>query len=124
MVSTCALHDDLCFTIQRFDVFSKFFQIIFGMSHIKATFPIAVTDKRLRVDYSCDSPHRGVYYKAWNCREWQKGQKGNGCRCRLISEESLIAEIVKALGWETMDEGRFSREVSRVLVGDDDVQVE
>ncbi len=32
----------------------------------------------------------GVYYKAWNCRERQKGQKGNGCRCRLISEESLI----------------------------------
>ena len=66
----------------------------------------------------------GVYYKAWNCRERQKGQKGNGCRCRLISEESLIAEIVKALGWETMDEGRFGREVSRVLVSDDDVQVE
>ena len=35
----------------------------------------------------------GVYYKAWNCRERQKGQKGNGCRCRLISEESLIDEI-------------------------------
>ena len=66
----------------------------------------------------------GVYYKAWNCRERQKGQKGNGCRCRLISEESLIDEIVKALGWETMDEGRFNREVSRVLVSDDDVQVE
>ena len=65
-----------------------------------------------------------VYYKAWNCRERQKGQKGNGCRCRLISEESLIAEIVKALGLETMDEGRFGREVSRVLVSDDDVQVE
>ena len=66
----------------------------------------------------------GVYYKAWNCRERQKGQKGNGCRCRLISEESLIDEIMKALGWETMDEGRFNREVSRVLVSDDDVQVE
>ena len=66
----------------------------------------------------------GVYYKAWNCRERQKGQKGNGCRCGLISEESLIDEIVKALGWETMDEGRFNREVSRVLVSDDDVQVE
>ena len=66
----------------------------------------------------------GVYYKAWNCRERQKGQKGNGCRCRLISEESLIDEIVNALGWETMDEGRFNREVSRVLVSDDDVQVE
>ena len=39
-------------------------------------------------------------------------------------QKSLIDEIVKALGWETMDEDRFNREVSRVLVSDDDVQVE
>ena len=64
--------------------------------------------------------HHFLYGKVF-CGE---GQKGNGCRCRLISEESLIAEIVKALGWETMDEGRFNREVSRELVSDDDVQVE
>ena len=48
----------------------------------------------------------------------------NGCLCRLISEESLIAEIVKALGREMMYEGRFSREIIRVLVYDADVQVE
>ena len=66
----------------------------------------------------------GVYYKAWNCRERQKGQKGNGCRCRFISEDDLIQEIVKVLGWEGMDEARFNRDVSRVLVRDDDVQVE
>lgn len=66
----------------------------------------------------------GVYRKVWNCRERQKGQKGNGCRCRFISEDDLIQEIVKALGWEGMDEARFNRDVSRVLVRDDDVQVE
>jgi hypothetical protein len=42
----------------------------------------------------------------------------------LISEESLLAEIVKTLGWEIMDDGRFSQEVSRVLISDNDVQVE
>ena len=66
----------------------------------------------------------GVYYKAWNCRERQKGQKGNGCRCRMISEESLIAEIVKTLGWEQMDEEKFSATVSRVLITDDDIKIE
>ena len=66
----------------------------------------------------------GVYYKAWNCRERQKGPKGNGCRCRRVSEEQLIAEIVKTLGWEGIDEARFNRDVSRVLVRADDVQVE
>ena len=66
----------------------------------------------------------GVHYKVWNCRERQKGKNGNGCRCRIISEENLIAEIVRALGWEAMDEAQFSQKVSRVLVSDDDVQVE
>lgn len=66
----------------------------------------------------------GVYYKAWNCRERQKGQKGNGCRCRFISEEDLIQEIISILGWEKMDEAKFAASVSRVLVRDDDVQVE
>jgi len=66
----------------------------------------------------------GVYYKAWNCRERQKGPKGNGCRCRLVSEELLIAEIVKTLGWEQMDEKQFSATVRRVLVSDNEVKIE
>ena len=66
----------------------------------------------------------GVYRKVWNCRERQKGQKGNGCRCRFISEEDLIAEIVKTLGWEEMDEEKFTASVSRVLVGDNDVKID
>lgn len=66
----------------------------------------------------------GVYRKVWNCRERQKGQKGNGCRCRFISEEDLIAEIVKILGWEKMDEVKFSTTVSRVLVSDNDVKID
>jgi len=62
----------------------------------------------------------GVYKKVWNCRERQKGKNGNGCRCRFINEEDLISEIVKTLGWEEMDEEKFTASVSRVLVGDND----
>lgn len=74
--------------------------------------------------FSLPFSDRYLYYKAWNCRERQKGQKGNGCRCRMISEESLIAEIVKTLGWEQMDEEKFSATVSRVLITDDDIKIE
>ena len=42
----------------------------------------------------------------------------------MISEESLIAEIVKTLGWEQMDEEKFSATVSRVLITDDDIKIE
>ena len=70
------------------------------------------------------SPISGERYKAWNCRERQKGAQGNGCKCRIVREEQLIEEIRQALGWETMDAGRFTREVSRVLVTADSVSLE
>ena len=66
----------------------------------------------------------GVYYKAWNCRERQKGKKGNGCRCRFISEDQLIQEITQALGWDEMDEVRFAETVKRVLVDDEGVRID
>ncbi len=66
----------------------------------------------------------GVYRKVWNCRERQKGKNGNGCHCRFISEDELIAEIVKILGWEKMDEAKFSATVSRALVSDNDVKID
>ena len=66
----------------------------------------------------------GVYRKVWNCRERQKGKNGNGCRCRFISEEDLIEEIVKILGWEKMDGAKFSATVSRVLISNADVKID
>ena len=66
----------------------------------------------------------GVYRKVWNCRERQKGKNGNSCRCRFISEEDLIAEIVKTLGWEEMDEAKFASSVSRVLISNADVKID
>ena len=37
----------------------------------------------------------GGTYKAWNCRERQKGRKGNGCRNRTVREEWLLGELEK-----------------------------
>ena len=61
-------------------------------------------------------------YKMWNCRERQKGVKGNGCKMRNIKEDDLIAEICNELGWG-IDLDRMEREVQKVLVYDDRVDV-
>ena len=66
----------------------------------------------------------GAYKKVWNCRERQKGKNGNGCRCRFISEDDLIQEIIGILGWEKMDEAKFVTSVSRVLISDADVKID
>ncbi len=78
----------------------------------------------------CGSPYKrrtvtggGQRYKAWNCRERQKGAKGNGCKCRIVKEDDLIAEICNELGWD-VDEDRLEAEVQRVTVWDDRVEVE
>ncbi len=78
----------------------------------------------------CGSPYKrrtvtsgGNRYKMWNCRERQKGVKGNGCRMRNIKEEDLIAEICNALGW-AMDEERMEAEIQRVDVYADRIEVE
>ncbi len=65
----------------------------------------------------------GDHYKAWNCAERQKGKNGNGCKCRIIKEDELTAEVLKVLGWEQMDEARFEAEVERVLVFDDRIVI-
>ena len=70
------------------------------------------------------SPVSGERYKAWNCRERQKGAQGNGCKCRIVREDQLTEEIRQTLGWETMDIDRFTKEVSRVLVSADSVSLE
>ena len=60
---------------------------------------------------------KGVQYKAWVCRDRLYGQKGNGCRMRIVKEAELYAEVCLQLGWERFDEERFKVEVERVDVG-------
>ena len=77
----------------------------------------------------CGSPYKrrtvtssGHHYKMWNCRERQKGVKGNGCKMRNVKEDDLIAEICNVLGW-TVDEYRMEREIERVDVFDDRIEI-
>ncbi len=55
----------------------------------------------------------GGTYKAWNCRERQKGRKGNGCKNRTVREEWLLGELEK-MG----DDGN-----GRILVYEDRIEI-
>lgn len=61
----------------------------------------------------------GVNYKAWNCRERQRGEKGNGCRNKIVREEELMKRIGKEMGWEwegKVQEEKFCEVVERVEI--------
>lgn len=55
-------------------------------------------------------------YKAWNCRNRQKGKGEIKCGNRFIREKQLLNQIQEELGWSDMDKEQFQKEVSRVLV--------
>lgn len=60
-------------------------------------------------------------YKAWNCKERQKGKKGNGCRNRIVKEERIMEEIVKMLG--AIEVKGMLEKVQKVLVYEDHIEV-
>lgn len=62
-------------------------------------------------------------YKAWNCRNRQKGKEKTKCGNRFIREEQLLNQIQEELGWSDMNQERFQKEVSRVLVFADHIEV-
>ena len=51
---------------------------------------------------------RGHSYKAWNCRDRQKGTKGNGCRNAIWKEEELTDAVCGLFGWDAFDEEKFA----------------
>ena len=57
-----------------------------------------------------------VYHKVWNCRERQKGSKGNGCKNSFIREEELLRKISDQLGWEWKGAECFDAEQFHALV--------
>lgn len=68
--------------------------------------------------------HKGEHYKAWNCRERQKGKKGNGCKNSAVREEILLAEIADAMQLEKFDRAAFDALVERVMITPDGTQVQ
>ncbi|HOR86989.1 MAG TPA: recombinase family protein [Bacillota bacterium] len=66
---------------------------------------------------------KNTYYKAWNCRERQKGKNGNGCKNSSAREEVILQKIAEALGTETFCKDAFDEHVDKVIVTDGDVRV-
>lgn len=66
---------------------------------------------------------KNIRYKAWNCRERQKGRQGNGCRGRTVKEKKLEGLVAAELDWEAFDGERFEREVERVVVMKNGIRV-
>lgn len=62
-------------------------------------------------------------YKAWNCRNRQKGKGEIKCGNRFIREKQLLNQIQEELGWSDMDQEQFQKEVSRVLVFANHIEV-
>lgn len=67
---------------------------------------------------------KGAHYKAWNCRERQKGKKGKGCKNSAVREEILLAEIADAMQLEKFDRAAFDALVERVMITPDGIQVQ
>ena len=63
----------------------------------------------------------GELYKAWNCKERQKGVHGNGCKNRIVREELLVEKMEKAMG-EEAEEGALEK-VERAFVYEDHVEI-
>lgn len=60
---------------------------------------------------------RHGHYKAWNCKERQKGKKGNGCMNRIIKEDELMQAVAEKLGADALDK------VQKVLVYKDRIEI-
>ena len=67
---------------------------------------------------------KGGHYKAWNCRERQKGKKGKGCKNSAVREEILLAEIADAMQLEKFDMAAFDELVERVMITPGKIQVQ
>lgn len=68
------------------------------------------------------------YYKAWNCRERQKGKAGNGCKCRIVKEKELLCELATYLDEEKIgvlpDIQALMQSVARVAIYNDHIRIE
>lgn len=67
----------------------------------------------VRRTYKSKSGH----YKAWNCKERQKGKKGNGCMNAIVKEDALVQAVSEKLGTDAVDR------VQNVLVYKDRIEI-
>ena len=67
--------------------------------------------------------HKGEHYKAWNCKDRQKGKKGNGCKNPIVREAAILQKIAEALGTESFCKDAVDERVAKVIISELDVQV-
>ena len=60
---------------------------------------------------------RHGHYKAWNCKERQKGKKGNGCMNVIVKEDALVQAVSEKMGADAVDR------VQKVLVYKDRIEI-
>ncbi|MDO4837603.1 MAG: recombinase family protein [Clostridia bacterium] len=98
----------ICRHGQHHPLYGKLFCGLCGAPYTRRTFQ------------ACQAQGGGLY-KAWNCRERQKGAKGNGCRNRIVKEDIIMEEIEKAI--DTVEDREMLEKVQKVLVYEDHVDV-
>ena len=98
----------ICRHGQHHPLYGKLFCGLCGAPYTRRTFR------------ACQAQGGGLY-KAWNCKERQKGMKGNGCRNRIVKEDRIMEEIEKTMG--TVEDRETLEKVQKVLVYEDHVKV-
>lgn len=63
------------------------------------------------------------HYKAWNCRERQRGTKGNGCKNPSVREEVILQKIAESLGTDVFSKDAFDQHVEKISILDGDILV-
>ena len=68
-----------------------------------------------------------TYKKVWKCAEREKGKKGNGCKNKVILEETLLQEISVQMEWEWTEADNFPydrlEEIEYVEIGEEGIAV-
>lgn len=67
--------------------------------------------------------HKGIKHKSWVCRNRCNGHKKGGCRMRIVRETYLLEEICARMEWGEFDRERFQKDVRRVVVGKERLEV-
>lgn len=62
-------------------------------------------------------------YRAWNCKERQKGGQGNGCLSTIIKEEALTRAIANKLGETALSEEMLNG-VNKIMVYRDEIEIQ
>ena len=65
---------------------------------------------------------KGIKHKVWTCRGRHEGRKGNGCKCRNIKENELIAAISEKMCKELTEENASM--LKKVLIEMEDISIE